>query len=244
MKFFKFNFLKDEVLLDSAPFIQHIFYPKGSVIFREGERSSKFYIIGRGKISMRVKKSKRRFLDLITNNGAVQASPKNNEGTEEGKERVSFNFALKKKVSSNIVRCFFNQGGGNNGEKKKSSQRLFNFSKNSSPYSSSIFKALPEDEEEERIHYSPGDCFGEWAIIYNQPRSASAYVVEDSDLFYLEKQSFSDHLAKLVVKSDVERKLFIKSRIPTFNSTDKFDIYYKRIVPLVNNIFINYLYSI
>jgi CRP-like cAMP-binding protein len=286
MKFFKFNFLKDDILLDSAPYLRHVFYPKGSLIFREGDRSSKFYIIGRGKISMRVKKVKKKFLDFLSsspernfhekslslnnfhlhnlnnfslnptgNNNFITAtatattitfaqifnsSEKNPEekeitsSTSSPKRNSSLNFIFKKKMSSNMLRNF--TGPNQPSDFRKSPlRRTYNNSNLSSKNSSPLTKLLippEEDEEEERMQYSSGDCFGEWAIIYNTPRSASAYVVEDSDLFFLDKQAFTDHMAKYVIKSDVERKTFIRSRIPTFNSIDKFDIYYKRIVPL------------
>jgi CRP-like cAMP-binding protein len=93
------------------------------------------------------------------------------------------------------------------------------------------------EEETELLQFTEGDCFGEWAIIYNMPRSATAYVIEDSDLLYMEKPSFTEFLAKSVMKSDMERKNFIKSSIMTLNNIENFESYYKFIVPIVSSAF-------
>lgn len=39
-----------------------------------------------------------------------------------------------------------------------------------------------------------GSCFGEWGLIYNKPRTASAYCLTDVDLFCLDKISFDQTL--------------------------------------------------
>lgn len=46
------------------------------------------------------------------------------------------------------------------------------------------------DLEEERLVLTSGMCFGEWAIIYNTARQASAFALEDTEMFYLEKEEF------------------------------------------------------
>jgi CRP-like cAMP-binding protein len=48
---------------------------------------------------------------------------------------------------------------------------------------------MPALEDEKFILFS-GQCFGEWGLIYKKERTASAYCLEDCDLFALEAQAF------------------------------------------------------
>ena len=40
--------------------------------------------------------------------------------------------------------------------------------------------------EKEKLVLNEGQCFGEWGLIYKKERSASAYCVEDCDLYMLD----------------------------------------------------------
>lgn len=82
--------------------------------------------------------------------------------------------------------------------------------------------------------FGPGNCFGEWAIIYNQPRSASAYIAENTHLISIEADKFEEFLSKSVIKSEVDRKNFIRNKIASLANLNNFDEYYKRIIPTVS----------
>ncbi len=90
-----------------------------------------------------------------------------------------------------------------------------------------------EIEEEERLQLGNGSCFGEWSSIYNKRRSASAFVLEDTDLFFLDNDIFQEHLLKYIIKAEFERKCFIKSKIKVLDEIRGFEEYYKRVVPIV-----------
>ena len=60
IRFIKYNEVKDEVLVKVLPFLKHVSYEKGSIIFKEGDSSTQFYIVVRGRISLRVKKPKKK----------------------------------------------------------------------------------------------------------------------------------------------------------------------------------------
>lgn len=226
--------MKDDNLRNTIPFIKHVFYPKGTVIFREGENSNKFYCVIRGRISLRVKKLKKKEMeeDDDNNEGGLNLSRK--KSSLGPRKKTSSNFFskgrnLKKKPSSVEINSVI----GNLGSSKDKRPAFFDNLKRTVSGNFKLILNL-EDDEEERIQFTQGNCFGEWAIIYNQPRSGTAYVLEDTDLFYLDKDDFNDHFAKPVVKSDMDRKFFLKSRITTLSQLSKFDEYYKRIVPIVN----------
>lgn len=86
---------------------------------------------------------------------------------------------------------------------------MFNFKKapvnglNSSPAKRLLLTAqeknfLDTQEEEERNILTEGMCFGEWGIIYNIPRTASAYSLEQTYLFSLDKEVFLRSLNVLI----------------------------------------------
>ena len=52
--------------------------------------------------------------------------------------------------------------------------------------------------EEERLKLLEGMCFGEWGLLYNKERSASAIAIEDTDLFTLNKEYFDISFAVIL----------------------------------------------
>lgn len=72
------------------------------------------------------------------------------------------------------------------------------------------------DLEEEKTVLGPGMCFGEWAMIYNSPTSASTFALEDTDLFCIDKEHFDSTLSRPIMKADVDKKNFIIRKIPSF----------------------------
>jgi CRP-like cAMP-binding protein len=51
-------------------------------------------------------------------------------------------------------------------------------------------KELLEFVETEKLQLNEGQCFGEWGLIYRKERSASAYCLEDCDLYLLDIMYF------------------------------------------------------
>ena len=62
--------------------------------------------------------------------------------------------------------------------------------------------------EEEMFQRGEGYCFGEWALIYKQPRSASIYTLEDCVFFTLDETPFKNSFLKSLNNSE-----FIKKKI-------------------------------
>lgn len=91
-----------------------------------------------------------------------------------------------------------------------------------------------KDQEVERFHLIPGMCFGEWALLYNVLRTASAYTLEETELFSLDKENFDLYFSKFMIKAENDRKFFMFNKIPLFKKLQKyrFDEYYKKMIPL------------
>lgn len=57
-------------------------------------------------------------------------------------------------------------------------------------YSVDKKREVSEFIETEKLQLNEGQCFGEWGLIYRKERSASAYCIEDCDLYLLDVNYF------------------------------------------------------
>ena len=88
-------------------------------------------------------------------------------------------------------------------------------------------------KEEELFQASAGYCFGEWALIYNQPRSASVVALEDCVFFILDEAIFSRTFLKCVNNSEHKKKKFVIENLFPFNIlNERQSSLYKNIVPI------------
>ena len=69
-------------------------------------------------------------------------------------------------------------------------------------------------KEYEISKYTQGMCLCEWELIRRRTFSENAYAIEDTNVFYLEKENFEKFLSNNIWRSDIERKYFITSKIP------------------------------
>ncbi len=56
-------------------------------------------------------------------------------------------------------------------------------------------KYLDNHHETEILKFTGGLCFGEWGLLYNIPRTASAMSIDDSILFSIDKEDFDKALS-------------------------------------------------
>lgn len=71
-----------------------------------------------------------------------------------------------------------------------------------------------KNKEYEISKYTQGMCLCEWDLIRRRTLIYNAYAIEDTNIFYLEKEYFEKFLSSHISRSDIERKYFITSRIP------------------------------
>ena len=87
--------------------------------------------------------------------------------------------------------------------------------------------------EEELFRMGEGYCFGEWALIYKQPRSASIYTLEDCVFFTLDETPFKNSFLKSLNNSEFNKKKFALKNFLPFDMTDERQLsIYKNIVPI------------
>ena len=87
--------------------------------------------------------------------------------------------------------------------------------------------------EEEMFQRGEGYCFGEWALIYKQPRSASIFTLEDCVFFTLDETPFKNSFLKSLNNSEFIKKKFALKNFLPFDMTDDRQLsIYKNIVPI------------
>ena len=81
---------------------------------------------------------------------------------------------------------------------------------------------------------SIGNCFGEWGLIDNTTRRASAICSDEVVLFKVDQSCFNQYFKKCITKAELDRKHFIKNKINFFSmlSLNQFVTYFKSFVNL------------
>ena len=88
-------------------------------------------------------------------------------------------------------------------------------------------------KEEEIFQAGTGYCFGEWALIYNQPRSASVVTLEDCIFFILDEKIFTKTFLKCLNNSEYKKKKFVMEHLFPFNLfNERQSSIYKNIIPI------------
>ena len=132
------------------------------------------------------------------------------------------------KYNENII----NFNGSNNSSKNNKFIRDRNFR--------IVKEFFDEDKydfiEEELFRSGEGYCFGEWALIYKQPRSASIYTLEDCVFFTLDETPFKNSFLKSLNSSEFNKKKFALKNFLPFDMVDERQLsIYKNIVPITCN---------
>ena len=87
--------------------------------------------------------------------------------------------------------------------------------------------------EEELFRRGEGYCFGEWALIYKEPRAASIYTLEDCVFFTLDEIHFRNSFLKSLNNSEYSKKKFALQNFFPFDMMDERQLsIYKNIVPI------------
>ena len=86
-----------------------------------------------------------------------------------------------------------------------------------------------------------GDFFGEMASIFNTCRTASACAVENSNLFYLEKQYFDSTFAIHIIKTNLDQAHFLRDRVSIVPSNIRIEEFVKYIKPIVFFTYISFV---
>lgn len=86
------------------------------------------------------------------------------------------------------------------------------------------------------VQFTEGMCFGEWGLMYKQNRSSTAQAISKVKIFKINERAFKENFMLSIMKTDLDRKEFLKSKISYFSTIDKvlFKKLYLEISPFVS----------
>ena len=248
-KFIKFNGIKDVTLRKAAQFMKYHFFKKDEYIFHEGDKSNIFYGIISGEVSVRGKrlvkipiKKIKKYLrknenakKYFENNFEENSYENSNENIEENEENEENNNS--ESNENNINEKSEEEKLKFKLEKEKIIKEILEIKDNSRKkynQKEEEEECIEEEIEIEIIRFLAGWCFGEWAIIYDKPRTAGILCLTDVELFSLSKEHFISTFSKEIVRADIEKKNFVTKKIPHFQ-TDSIPYLLSSIVPVFYN---------
>lgn len=89
--------------------------------------------------------------------------------------------------------------------------------------------------EVEQYQIEEGEFFGDFGIIKDIKRTASAYVLQESYLLCIDKFPFDEYFLRSILKCEAERKIFIRKNLKVLYGFHRFHEYYDRLTIYVNN---------
>ena len=174
----------------AANYFEYIPGKKNQYLFRQGDLHENFYGIIRGKISLRVRVSnliENSSLSFLNQNKFQKEKLKINEKNLNEKEGSldtdTDHPALQKSKFNKFISSLSNDIKNELEISKNTANCTPTLTHNKSKIIKTLTEKIEFDLEKEVLTLSDGQCFGEWALLYNIPRTASAYILEESDLF-------------------------------------------------------------
>lgn len=84
------------------------------------------------------------------------------------------------------------------------------------------FRESPNGDKSILRTYSPGEFFGELALLYNSPRAASVVAVEDSQLYSLDRQTFNQIVKSAMMTNATKFEAFLE-RVPVLSQLSAYE---------------------
>ena len=198
------------------------------------------------KPTLRRQMTKRNFSKYFTYRNNVNNNEEKNQQTEnnKSKEKTENSFEKIQKIRNNLdlskdVKFLIDQRNSvsQNNTSIKSNLLLFQ-DKNDKSKEYRVIREYFDPKkylvtEEELFRAGVGYCFGEWALIYNQPRAASVYALEDCVFFTLDEKYFKKSFLKSLINSESKKKKFVLDNLFPFDIlNERQSSLYKNIVPI------------
>ena len=254
-KFIRLNNIDEPTLQKAAELLEIREVNKGEYFLHEGEPSKFFAGLIKGKISFRKSKIINRETNEIVLKHLFKVSllrkPTIGRQIMKSLTSVKSNDEENKENNKNLKKIINNVNTSKSGSIKiqqrlsimptyKALKSHFSLIKNN--YSSKEeYRVIKENFdpkkyivlEEELFQAGGGYCFGEWALIYNQPRSASVFTLEDCIFFTLDEKYFSKTFLKCLNNSEYKKKKFVMENLFPFDIfNDRKSSIYKNIIPI------------
>jgi len=231
----KFHNISNDLLEKISPFLKYKQIMKGEYLFKEDKKPNYFFGVINGKISLRtfdenlILENKRKFDNEELNMEKIYIFKKKNnflivnEENNENKNLINSNSSGK--IIDNKNNNNNNNVNNNNNEQNKNKEEkeekietnTIDIDENTSI--EICFGNIPGMEKYLQEGYElkllkRGDCYGIEELLTSHKNPINALAIENTDIFYLEKEFFDKFLLNSVSRIDLERKYIINKLIP------------------------------
>ena len=218
ISYMKFHNVSIDLIEKICPFLRHKYIPKDSYLFKEKQRVNHLFCIIKGKIGLRT-----------YNPNVILENKRKYENEEINMEKV-YIFNEKKNSHKNDIEkqnsLQDNNTNNNNNEKIEANKinseiNKLNFEvKQINNYFGINYGNIPGIIKLIKTGYDTkilkkGDCYGIYNLINNQPYEINGIALENTDIFYIEKEYFDKYLLNPISRIDLERKYLINKLIPS-----------------------------
>ena len=233
----KFHNISNDLLEKISPFLKYKQIMKGEYLFKEDKKPNYFFGVINGKISLRtfdenlILENKRKFDNEELNMEKIYIFKKKNnflivnEENNENKNLINSNSSGKIIDNKNNDNKNNNNVNNNNNEQNKNKEEkeekietnTIDIDENTSI--EICFGNIPGMEKYLQEGYElkllkRGDCYGIEELLTSHKNPINALAIENTDIFYLEKEFFDKFLLNSVSRIDLERKYIINKLIP------------------------------
>ena len=235
IEYMKFHNISNDLLEKISPFLKYKQIMKGDYLFKEDKKPNFFFGVINGKISLRtfdenlILENKRKFDNEELNMQKIYIfEKKNNDLNEENNEIKTL---ASSKSSGKIIDNNKNNNKNNNNINNNNNEQNKNKEEKEEKIETNkididenttleiCFENIPGMEKYLKEGYElkllkRGDCYGidELLTIHKNPINALA--IENTDIFYIEKEFFDKFLLNSVSRIDLERKYIINKLVP------------------------------
>ena len=215
IKYMKFHNVSIDLLEKICPFLMHKNIPKDSLLFKENTKANIFFGVINGKIGLRT-----------YNPNIILENKRKYENEDINMEKI-YIFKKKKSTQKNDIIPNLNDSNDNNNndkiinsKEKEETNQIDILDNNISKKYDINYENIPGINKLLKEGYDTkilkkGECYGIYNLLYNQAYDVNGFALENTDIFYLEKEYFDKYLLTPISRIDLERKYLINKLIPS-----------------------------
>ena len=224
IKYMKFHNVSTDLIEKICPFLLHKHIPKDSYLFKEKDKINFFFGVINGKIGLRtfdpyyILESKRKNENEEIHTEKIYIIKKKKIIPKEENKNKDINDSKKNNLNNNDYNIDSKDKNDlksyENEEIKifeeKQNNKFFEINYENIP---GINKYLKEGYDARIL--KKGDCYGIYNLLNNKDYDINGIALENTDIFYLEKDYFYKYLLTPISRIDLERKYIINKLIPS-----------------------------
>ena len=217
IKYMKFHNVSIDLLEKICPYLLHRNIPKNTYLFKEKQKEIIFFGVINGKIGLRtydpkiIFENKRKYENEDINTEKIYSLLKKKNINVTKAENENEN-EINKNNEKDDIKDNINEEINKNNFDDKNYYEYFKINYDNIP---GINKLLKEGYYIKIL--KKGDCYGIYNLLNNETYNINAIALENTDVFYLEKEYFDKYLLAPISRIDLERKYLINRLIPAFS---------------------------